>query len=138
MDLQTFVYRGTDAVYGKHIDLEAVILAYSKRGAAFTGKLDGRTEGIGGIMRIYTGVGEAWLFFNPVLRMHIKTIIKKLREEIDEAFSSGYWRIEAECQADVKENVRLLEHLGFKRECVKRKGGIEGGDMILFSKIKGE
>ena len=38
----------------------------------------------------------------------------------------------------IDKNVRLLEHLGFKREGIMRKAGVDKSDMYLYAKVKEE
>jgi RimJ/RimL family protein N-acetyltransferase len=99
-------------------NLDHAFTIFERGGPAFTGRIDGRIIGCGGLVLFaWPGVAEAWVMASEhapeyALSWH-KTFQFLLQRMIGEY---GLYRIQAEVQADFTRGRRWIEALGFQSE----------------------
>ena len=85
---------------------------------AFTVKVAGMVQGMGGIRLISRYVGEAWMCWNPdFFKQHKKTVIIKIKDYID--FMGIIFKLKKiQAIIDVNRGIdkRFIEFLGFRYE----------------------
>jgi len=111
-------YRMEDAL---QILTEPEDIAFAKlnevAGPGFTGMLDGKVLGCGGI-RI-NGLGEAWAVFSPEAKGMKKELLRQSKERFKDMIKlNNLWQIIATTKDISPQQANFLEHLGFeKTEC---------------------
>jgi RimJ/RimL family protein N-acetyltransferase len=105
-----------------------------KAGMAYTAvDNEGRIIGCAGIIKIWTGRGEAWALFGGGWQRHYigitKAVLRGLR-------LSNLRRIEANVRADFDKAQAWITYLGFNEEGYMRKYGADGADFIRYARIR--
>lgn len=105
-------------------------------GAAFTCRRisDGKIIACAGVRIIWPGCGEAWALFCDEIVSYKKdslVITRKYLWRIIEDFKLR--RVQAYIRADNPAAINYVEHLGFKREGLLRKFGMEGEDQYIYA-----
>jgi len=114
---------------------EAQIQFFSA-GPAFTLFKDDKVVAIGGVAKLWNGVGEAWALpgngmKNPLL-FH-KTILRML-DTIQEA--EGFHRIQAIVFEDHPKGHKWVKALGFKSEGIMVAYGPNGENVVRYARVK--
>ena len=83
----------------------------------YTGLVDGKIMGVGGVIVLWEGVGEAWLILSKdILEMKIATYLC-IKEMVERMISEcNLRRIQAVIRTDYPQAIKMIEALGFKRE----------------------
>jgi hypothetical protein len=109
------------------------------KGRGYTLIADGVPVGAGGIVPMWAGVGEAWLFLSPWFTAHPKTSYKFIRELLAVLLKEGgFHRVQCPIRWDLPANKRLVKHLGFKAEGLLHRWGPDGLDYISFAMVAEE
>jgi len=132
--LEQFVYRGRRILGDYETEL---IRVYAKCGPAYTA-LDGNAIiGIAGVVILWPGVGEAWVYANPEIRRYPKTIHRAVKEKLDEIIAGyGLHRVQAFVLSDFETGIRWVKRLGFEEEGLMRAYTPDGKDCIRFARVE--
>lgn len=88
-----------------------------------------------GIIPYWEGVGEAWFVIPDDIDKAKVRICSTVKRYLDNVLDTHYRRIQATARADNEKAIRFLEWLGFKREALLEKYGIEGDDYYLYARL---
>ena len=106
------------------------------KGPAYTIYDDRTPVMAGGIVKLWGGVGEVWLYLSPWFETHHKTAYKAIKQCWSDALKTNYFtRIQTPVCAALPANVRLIEHFGFSWEGTMRKWGPEGHDYHIMALV---
>lgn len=106
-------------------------------GPSFTGFLDGRVLGCGGVRILWDGVGEAWALFSKEIARHPREAyyyVNKFLKRIVKDWKLH--RVQAHVRADVPMAKRYLKNLGFKEEGLMKKFSKDKIDHYLYSLVR--
>ena len=113
------------------------IRQYQKLGITVAALRDSKTLGIGGVGRIHTGVGVAWIIINYEFLKYPKSLLKVARYIIKEAKDTlDLHRIQMDIDTTFEENARFAKRLGFSFEGPMIKYGPEGQDYHRYTLIR--
>ena len=99
----------------------------------------GNIIGCGGIIPLWTGVGEAWVAtdLDPIRQKSLGRrglyILKK--QIVDTEKTYFFHRIQAAVEVNFEVGIRLAFALGFQYEGLMRRYGVDGKDYHRFSRI---
>jgi len=88
-----------------------------------------------GIVPVWQGRAAAWALFGEIPRGCWTAITRKVKHEIADAHSAGWWRIEATARSDFAPACRWLEMLGFEIEGLAKAYDLSRRDHILFGHV---
>ncbi len=91
--------------------------------------------GIGGFVKFWPGVAEAWSVWSTLAgEKHKKSMITAARTINNEYIhQEKLWRLHATLEGDVPES--WMDHIGFKEECTLKHFSRDGSDAKIFSII---
>ena len=107
-------------------------------GAAFTARRisDGKIIACAGVRILWPGCGEAWAIFCNEIHRHKIEIHKNITAYLKIIINDfKLRRIQAYVRADVPVAVDYIEHMGFEREGLLRKFGLDGEDQYIYAMI---
>jgi hypothetical protein len=91
---------------------------------------------IGGIYRMWEGVGEAFSVMSKNAYKYPKALFSAFARNIETGITAGkYRRLQATVKADFGAGIRFLERLGFEREGLMRSWGLDGSDYYMYARI---
>jgi len=107
-------------------------------GAAWTCRrlADGKILACAGVRILWPGCGEAWsIFCDEIVSYKRDALVVTLNYfwRVIEDFKLR--RVQAYVRADVPVAINFVEHLGFKREGLLRKFGLDGEDQYIYAVI---
>jgi RimJ/RimL family protein N-acetyltransferase len=112
------------------VEAEASAFAYS----IFDGE---QCVGCAGIMRTYGRCYYVWAIVGEGLRKHRLYLHKMVLQYLPLWLNNvDYVRVEVMCEADNKRDQHWAESLGFEFESRKVRGGANGGDSLVYAKVK--
>lgn len=107
---------------------------------SWTVLFEGEIVAVGGVVIYWQGVGEMWFMMTKNSKRHdiygliaLSAIEKKMNEIINE---NKLWRIQAVVRTDFLQSIKMVERLGFVRECLMRKYLPDGNGCFLYAKVK--
>ncbi len=104
---------------------------------AFSGLVDGKLIGCGGIINIWPGLAEAWLALTPFAKAHVSFLYRQSLRFLPWARSTyTLRRIQTTVQADWVEALRFIERLGFVRVALLEQYGPNGEAHFLYEMVK--
>lgn len=118
-------------------NLDYLLYNYANFGIAYTGIVDDKIIGSGGVLKLWDGVGEAWVFSSIYFeenKRQVYTQVKKFLQLIID--NADYHRIQASIKCDYDVAVRFIEKLGFEREGLMKKYGMDKSDYYRYSRVK--
>jgi hypothetical protein len=98
---------------------------------------DGRVTGIGGIVNLWRGVGEAWVSATDDLLKHPLMLGRGVLKTLEYVQSQGTYHRLQMTTPKVPEMCRWAAFLGFHLECIMRKYLWNGEDRYLFARLYG-
>ena len=102
---------------------------------AFTGLCDGKVIAIGGVIILWDGVGEGWIYGTTKIEKHklffMRGVLKKLKE-IEKKYNLH--RVQATVVFGVKGLIKFVEFLGFEFEGRLRGYGVSKEDYLIFGR----
>lgn len=105
-------------------------------GAAWTARVDGAIAGVGGLLRLWPGVGEVWLCVTPVGQQHPVFLVRAMRRcLVAQTRTHGLRRVQADVRDHDTRAVNLVARLGFEEEGIMRCYGPQGEDFIRYARI---
>lgn len=109
---------------------------YEQLESSFTFMDEGEYLCAGGVIAFWEGVGEAWFILSDNMDLAKFTICTTVKKYLDILLDGPFVRIQATIKADDEKSIRFVEWLGFEREGLLRKYGIERADYYLYSRIE--
>ncbi len=107
---------------------------------AVTALYEGQIVGIGGVQIIWPGVGTFWLMLTDDCMkkgVHGILALSAIKEMADKlAEKNGLWRMQASVQLGFPEAIKMIEWLGFRRECLMKEYLPNCSDAYLYAKIR--
>ncbi|WP_232343223.1 GNAT family N-acetyltransferase [Burkholderia pseudomallei] len=96
---------------------------------------DGKVLGCGGLVECWENRAQTWALISSALLVprRFRLVHRMVRRVLDDA---PWRRIEMDVDASHAAGIAWAEHLGFERECVRRKYTAAGRDMLLFARTK--
>lgn len=92
---------------------------------------------VGGVLKYWNGVGEAWLVLGKKSGEHKIEVVRKVRQMLWLAMDElKLWRIQATERRDFHKSVKMAEHLGFKLEGLMLKYTADKADAYLYALVK--
>lgn len=121
------------------IDSKEFLQQYVSKSYAFTGFYRNDIIGIAGILPMWPGVAEAWMFLGNDLYKHRRFVYKQVKEHLNEVFNLlKIKRLQLVCQANFNKAHCFAEHLGFVKEAFMKNYGLDGSDFLLYARIKND
>lgn len=103
---------------------------------AFSGLVDGKLVGCGGVINIWPGLAEAWLALTPYARSHVSFLYRQSLRFLNWAVPTYHLRrIQTTVQADWLEANRFIERLDFLRVARLDKYGPNGEPHYLYEMV---
>jgi len=103
---------------------------------AYAVEQDGVVLGVGGIQLINSVTAWVWVDISEYGRTMMKSGYRIIKEWLDELIKiHKLKRLQAYVRLDFPEAIRMIEHLGFKIECVMKKFTDDGKDAFLYVKF---
>lgn len=130
---QTYVPGDFDEIHPTEEELIGTKINYPE--PAYTAVCRGRKIAAAGIVRFYTGVGEAWVAVTKYSKDYIGLpgAIKDLLEYLQT--KHNFWRVQAPVKVDNPVTRRLVRWLGFQEEGVLRKYSPDGTDCYMYGRV---
>lgn len=123
-------------LYG-HANLKELAEETESDGLSFTGVVDDKIVGCGGVRILWPNVGEVWMMLSPdvdgypiVAWEAIKGGFEKIVQEND------FVRLQGWCRVGFVKAHTVFKHLGFEPEGTAKKYTPDGVDCILYGKVK--
>ena len=133
------------AIGGRDYELEMLQLAgnsgeqFAVNGPAFTMLEDGKPVVSAGVYILWPGVGEAWMHLSPWFHRHVKVVYREVRDILCQVIiTKSLRRVQCPIQADMPQNKRFVEHLGFSPEGLMHRWGPNGKDYWLMAIVAPE
>ncbi len=131
----------SDFKFREDVDMEALIktaVMVENRGPAFTGVCGGRVLGCGGIVPLWSGVGEAWSVFSDEISGHGFWLHRTVKRFIRDAMlGMDLGRLQISVRTDSERNIKWAEKLGFHNEGRMPRYGHDGSDHFRFGLLGG-
>jgi hypothetical protein len=121
------------------IDVGANLIDWAKAltaasGPAWTGLIEGRVAGCGGMVILWPGTAEAWSVFADWTAAYRRTMLCTCRRAMDSAAREyGLRRVQATLRTDLPDS--WLRHLGFTREGLMRRYCVDGCDAAIWARL---
>ena len=122
--------------------LEGAVKVYPKlicpEDNACTYTVDGKIMCVGGVMVLWSGVGEMWMILTEDCKELADgtEIALKIRHELKVFMSeNNLWRVQASVRTDFPLAERLTLALGFKQEGLMKKYLPDGSDAYLYARV---
>lgn len=112
-----------------------LLQVYESLGTSFTYLDNDKVQASGGVVGLWAGMGEVWFVLSDDEDKPTKTICSIVKKFIDGLYEEGFYRLQATIKADNEKAIRFIEWLGFEREALMKKYGIEGADYYLYARI---
>jgi hypothetical protein len=111
--------------------------AQAASGTAITMLADRRVVCIGGVARLWPGLGEVWMVPTRAARKKPLALTHAAIETIEYSLQSlRLNRVQCFCKTEDERAKRWAVALGFSREATLRKYGAEGSDYDIFSIVR--
>lgn len=100
---------------------------------------EGSLVAVGGLYVRWEGVGLLWLMLTADCKkdgLHGLRALCAIEDKTDELIKkNSLWRAEAIIRPDFKQAIKMMEFLGFKKECTLEKYMPDKTDAFLFKRI---
>lgn len=109
---------------------------YERSGPAFTCRVGGRILFCAGIAISYEGVGNGWFIPSAGASAHpfaVHRLVSRYLSNIIRYFKLR--RVQIVVDADFETGLRWVRRLGFVREGLLRKAGLDGKDQVLYARV---
>jgi len=104
----------------------------------FTLEHEGFPLGIGGFKLMNYDIAWCWVDLTDLAGGHIRTCYRVIKEWIEGFMEEKQLtRLQATVECDFEEAIRMVKHLGFKKESIMKRY-VDGKDAFMFVKFGGE
>ena len=111
--------------------------ATADAGPAWSALIDGEPAACGGVVPLWTGVGEAWTFAGEAVGREALAFHRAVARGLADAERGlRLHRVQAACHRDHVRGRRWLALLGFEEEGLMLHYGPEGHHFIRFAKVR--
>jgi len=91
----------------------------------------------GGVMFLRSGFGEAWFLSTPLIKKYTRQVLKLSLYYLDMIIDKyDLYRVQATPRINWPSGYKFVERLGFKREGIMRKYGLNKKDCYMYGRIK--
>ncbi len=91
----------------------------------------------GGIVVHYAGFGEAWVLCSPKAETLPKGVFRLAKEFLDKNIKDKkLFRVQAVVRCDWPQAQKFVEKLGFIKEGILKKYGLDQSDYIMYARIE--
>ena len=111
-------------------------LIYAQLGKAVTFVEDGKVLGIGGVVKVWNGVGEVWIRISDEGRKKELSAFKAMKEFLDDCFTHGYHRIETSIVVGHEAAHRCILRLGFTPEGMRMYYGPNKENFVCYARFQ--
>ena len=126
----------TEPVLAGAEQLGADLVRLSSQGSFWTVRKAGEPVCIGGVARLWPGVGEAWLGATRLARQYPLFMVRGMRHHLGVcAAEMRLHRVQCVVLAARRSRRRWAGLLGFEEEGLMRKFGPQGEDFYRFAKV---
>lgn len=101
--------------------------------SALTIKQGTRVLGILGLMKMWPGVVEGWMYLNPDIDASPISLVKASNQLLAQTTAH---RVQTTCLEGWTAGCQFLEHLGFVPEGVMRFYDLKGRDVVRYAKLR--
>ena len=105
----------------------------------YTAIFGGEIVGLGGLVMRWEGVGLMWLMLTDMCLkngLHGIVALRTIKDKVEELIVLNHlWRVEANVRVDFQVAIKMVEFLGFKRDCKMEKFFPDKTDAYLYSRI---
>jgi len=106
------------------------------QGMSWSAEVDGRIVASAGLVPLWKGVAEAWMISSDDVGRHQIKVARQIRTMFDDVmWQRGIYRAQANIHHKFEKAIRLAEWLGFEREGLMRRFGVEGADYFRYAKV---
>jgi len=103
---------------------------------AFTLEDDGEILAVGGAHIMWTGVAEAWVLVSPSGKKHGRLFARYAKRRFEGMLQeNAITRMQATIHVTDESAMRFVEWLGFEKEGLMRKYGVDGDDYIRVARV---
>jgi hypothetical protein len=117
--------------YLSKMDFDLAPLA--EQNLVWTGEHNDKVVAMGGIAPIWPGRGMAWMWMSDVSGRHMVKIHREVEKFL---IKSPFRRVEATVDIGFEPGVRWMKMLGFELEGYLRAYKPDGGDMLMFARVR--
>lgn len=122
-------------------DLETVAAMIAATGHNYTGRIDGRIVGCGGILPLRPTVGELWLALSDRFRLGRPdrawvSLARIVEDGLSSALRGPFHRLQVALEKEFRPGRAFARHLGFVEEGLMRKYGPTGADYIRYARTR--
>ncbi len=117
--------------YLSKMDFDLAPLA--EQNLVWTGEHNDKVVAMGGIVPIWPGRGMAWMWMSDVSGRHMVKIHREVEKFL---IKSPFRRVEATVDIGFEPGVRWMKMLGFELEGYLRAYKPDGGDMLMFARVR--
>jgi hypothetical protein len=100
---------------------------------------EGSLVAVGGLCVRWEGVGLLWLILTSDCKkygIHGVVALLAIKEKVNELIeNNSLWRAEADVRVDFPQAIKMIEYLGFTRECRREQYFPDKTDGYLYSKV---
>jgi hypothetical protein len=126
--------KGVLTVYGDYVTEDSLLrLESNPYSATLIDEETLEVFAIGGAIEVWENRAHLWLFIDPACRKRFFQIHNAVNRYIN---ALPFRRVEAIVEVDFAEGNRWMPLLKFEREGILRAYGVDGKDMVMYSKIK--
>lgn len=112
-----------------------LIRRYQSAGSAWAMVVDDRAIALGGVYRLWDGVGEAWLMSTPAIEQYRFTFARITRIVIDEAIlAMGLHRVQMAVCHQHRRAIRFARWLGLAPEGIMRAYSADRCDYVRLAR----
>ena len=109
---------------------------YYGTGFARTGLINGRPIVCGGMMKLWPGVGEAWVIGSDELKQNALPFHRAILKYREVVFAMGLHRLQCACHVDFTDSRAWLERLGFVDEGVMKAFTSDREDYVRYALVR--
>ena len=118
-------------------DIDSRAEYYAKTGPAITVMRENKVLAIGGVIKFWPGVGEAWMMIAPEGRKGGLFLYRYMEGFLETCFKEyGFHRIQASIVQDHKEAHRCIQRLGFIPEGMMVHYGPNKENFVRYTRIQ--
>jgi hypothetical protein len=105
-------------------------------GPAYTGLVDGEVVAIAGVVLLWPGVAEGWVFGSPKIAKYKKSFCRHVRNKLAEIEKEHkLWRVQATIVSGWSGLMRFVEFLGFQFEGRLSQYGLNKEDYLMYARL---
>lgn len=113
-------------------------LDYPNHGFALTALRGEKVVGIGGVVRVFPGVGECWMLISGNSRHRdMVRLVRSVDRVLHSELKTAYHRLQMYVEADFGPAVRMARLLGMQREGLLKDYPFKGTESFIYARRNG-